>query len=264
MKENRVKPFQKYTLGFHQYQVENILEISFEGTEEFHSSFNVTLQEKINEDQTKNWLINKVEISSFSSENKFIEILHVLEQNSYPLEVKVDEKGCFLGAVNHQKNIENWKRKTANLQYEYQNIAVFRNQYLLALEDETNFYANKRKEPLWNLLLFAPSYLNTGDKTQESIVWNIKGIGDVVCTGIISAEQKAYGFEALFVSTIQVPEELAIALKNKYPYQLDQYQLELTIKMEYNSKEKHYSSKEANFLLSNEAKTAYHERITMT
>ncbi len=264
MVKTRVKPFQKYTSGIHDYQVENALEIQFGEAKGFYSSYTITLQEKINEDETKNWLIDKVEDSSFPSENKFMEILHVLEQSSYPLQIKVDEKGNFLGIVDHQKNIEDWKQKTAGLQEKYENVDVFRNQYLTAFEDEAGFYKNKLKEPFWNLLLFAPHYVDNGEKTHESVVWNIKGIGDVECTGTISAEQRDFGFEALFTSEIKVPETIKEELEKKYPYQTGQYQVKLNIKMEYNSRKKQYSTKKADFILSDGKKTVYRETITMT
>ncbi|MCA6067585.1 hypothetical protein JI747_010380 [Chryseobacterium sp. RG1] len=264
MVETRVKPFQKYTSVIHDYQVENALEIQFGESKGFYSSYKITLQEEINEDQTKNWQIDKVEDSSFPSENKFMEILHVLEQDSYPLQIKVDEKGNFLEAVGHQKNIEDWKQKTAGLQEKYDNVDVFRNQYLVAFEDEAGFYKNKLKEPFWNLLLFAPHYVDNGKKTNESIVWNIKGIGDVECTGVISAEQRDYGFEAFFTSEIKAPEIIKEELDKKYPYQKGQYQMKLNIKMEYNSRKKQYSTKKADFILSDGEKTVYRETITMT
>ncbi|MBP1167784.1 MULTISPECIES: hypothetical protein [unclassified Chryseobacterium] len=264
MVETRVKPFQKYTSGIHDYQVENALEIQFGEEKGFYSSFKITVQEKINEDHTKNWLIEKVEDSSFPSENKFMEILHILEQSSYPLEIKVDEKGSFLGAVDHQKNIESWKLKTAGLQEKYQNVDVFRNQYLSALEDEAGFYKNKQKEPFWNLLLFAPYYVDNGGKSEESVVWNIKGIGDIECHGIISAEQREYGFESSFISEIKVPAIIKEELEKKYLYQPGQYQVKLNIEMEYNSRKKQYSKKKADFILSDGEKTVYRETITMT
>ncbi|WP_426278893.1 hypothetical protein ACN9MN_06600 [Chryseobacterium sp. S-02] len=263
MVEARVKPFQKYTSEIHDYQVENALEIQFGEAKGFYSSYKITLQEKTNEDHTKNWLIDKVEDSSFPSENKFMEILHVLEQSSYPLEIKVDEKGNFLEAVNHQKNIESWKQKTSGLKEKYQNVDVFRNQYLSAFEDEPVFYKNKLKEPFWNLLLFAPHYLDNGEKTHESIVWNIKGIGDVECVGTICAEQRDYGFESFFTSEIKVPETIKDELDKKYLYQKGQYQVKLTIKMEYNSRKKQYSTKKADFILSDGEKTVYRETIAM-
>ncbi|WP_431611181.1 hypothetical protein [Chryseobacterium sp. 'Rf worker isolate 10'] len=264
MVETRVKPFQRYTSGIHHYQVENALEIQFGEAKGFYSSFKIVLQEKVNEDHTKNWLIEKAEDSSFPSENKFMEILHVLEQSSYPLEIKVDEKGSFLSAADHQKNIENWKLKTAGLQEKYQNVDVFRNQYLSAYEDEAGFYKNKLKEPFWNLLLFAPYYVDNGGKNEESIMWNIKGIGDVECLGIIIAEQREYGFDALFTSEIKVPEIIQKELDKKYLYQAGQYKVKLQIEMEYNSHKKQYSKKKADFILSDGEKTVYRETITMT
>ncbi len=264
MVETRVKPFQKYTSGIHHYQVENALEIQLGEAKGLYSSFKITLLEKVNEDLTKSWLIEKVEDSPFLSENKFMEILHVLEQSTYPVEIKVDEKGSFICAADHQKNIENWKLKTSNLQEKYQNINVFRNQYLSALEDEAGFYKNKLKEPFWNLLLFAPYYVDNGGKNEESIVWNIKGIGDVECRGIIIAEQREYGFEAFFTSEIKIPETIKKELDTKYLYQAGQYQIRLYIEMEYNSYKKQYSKKKADFILSDGEKTVYRETITMT
>ncbi|MPS65593.1 MAG: hypothetical protein DI622_17840 [Chryseobacterium sp.] len=264
MVETRVQPFQKYSSGIHDYQVENALEIQFGEAKGFYSSYRITLQEKVNEDQTKNWLIDKVEDSSFPSENKFMEILHVLEQSSYPLEIKVDEKGNFLGAVDHQKNIENWKSKTSGLQEKYNNVDVFRNQYLTTFEDEAVFYKNKLKEPFWNLLLFVPHYVDNGEKTYESIVWNIKGIGDIECKGTISAEQRDYGFQALFTSEIKVSDVIKEELDKKYKYQAEQYQVKLIIKMEYNSRKKQYFTKKAEFILSGGERTVYRETVTMT
>lgn len=264
MVETRVKPFQKYTSETHQYQVENALEIQFGEAKGFYSSFKITLQEKVNEDHTKNWEIEKMEDSPFPSENKFMEILHVLEQSSYPAEIKVDEKGSFLGAADHQKNIEDWKFKTAGLQEKYQNADVFRNQYLTTFEDEAVFYKNKLKEPFWNLLLFAPYYVDNGERNDESIVWNIKGIGDVECTGIIIAKQREYGFEAFFTSEIKVPVHIKEELDKKYLYQTGSYQVKLNIQMEYNSRKKQYSKKSADFILSDGEKTVYRETITMT
>ncbi|WPO92259.1 hypothetical protein [Chryseobacterium sp. HR92] len=264
MVETRVKPFQKYALGTHDYHVENALEIQFGEAKGFYSSYRITLQEKENEDHTKNWLIEKVDDSSFPSENKFMEILFILEQSSYPLEIKVDEKGSFLRAADHHKNIENWKLKTAGLQEKYQNAEVFRNQYLAAFEDEAGFYKNKLKEPFWNLLLFAPYYVDNGGENPESIVWNIKGIGDVECSGVIRAEQRDYGFNAFFTSEIKVPETLQKELEKKYLYQMEHYQVKLSIEMEYNSRKKQYSKKKADFILSDGEKTVYRETITMT
>lgn len=264
MVETRVKPFQKYTSGTHDYYVENALEIQFGEVKGFYSSFRITLQEKENEDHTKNWLIEKVDDSSFPSENKFMEILYILEQSSYPLEIKVDEKGSFLGAADHQKNIENWKLKTAALQEKYQNAEVFIDQYLSAFEDEAGFYKNKLKEPFWNLLLFAPYYVDNGGENPESIVWNIKGIGDVECSGVINAEQRDYGFNAFFTSEIKVPNNIQEELHKKYLYHAGHYQVKLSIEMEYNSRKKQYSKKKADFILSDGERTVYRETITMT
>lgn len=264
MVETRVKPFQKYISGIHNYQVESVLEIHFGEAKGFYSSCKIMLEEKINEDHTKNWLIQKVDDSSFPSENKFMEILHILEQSSYPLEIKVDERGDFLGAADHQKNIENWKLKTAGLQEKYQNADVFRNQYLAAFEDEAAFYKNKLKEPFWNLLLFAPYYVDNGGKNNESIIWNIKGIGDIECAGIIHAEQREYGFDAFFTSEANVQDHIKEELAKKYPYLTGQYQVKLYIEMEYNSSKKQYSKKKADFILSDGEKTVYRETITMT
>lgn len=264
MVETRVKPFQKYTSEIHTYLVENFLEVQFGEMKAFHSSFSITIQETENGDHTKIWTIEKVDENAFPSDNKFMDILHTLEQSSYPLEIKVDEKGNFLKAADHQKNIESWKQKTAAIREKYENSEVFINQYLTTLEDEALFYKNKLKEPFWNLLLFAPYYVDNGEKTQESVVWNIKGIGDVECPGTISAEQRKYGFEALFISDIKLPETLQQELDKKYPYQTGQYLAKLNIKMEYNSRKKQYSNKKAEFTVSAGEKTVYRETITMT
>ncbi|MFZ4929803.1 hypothetical protein [Chryseobacterium sp. Mn2064] len=264
MVETRVKPFQKYPSGTHTYQVENFLEVQFGEMKGFHSSFRITIQEAGVGENTKTWTIEKVDENAFPSENKFMEILHILEQSSYPLEIKVDGKGNFLKAAAHHKNIESWKQKTSGLQEKYENSEVFRNQYLATLEDENLFYQNKLKEPFWNVLLFAPYYVDNGEKTHESMVWNIKGIGDVECPGTISAEQREYGFEALFVSEMKAPESIKEELDKKYLYQLGQYQIQLQIKMEYNSRKKQYSSKKAEFIISDGEKTVYRETITMT
>ncbi|KFF22730.1 hypothetical protein IW22_00280 [Chryseobacterium sp. JM1] len=258
MEENRVKPFQKYS-GSHIYHVENSLEVQFGEKKGFHSSCKLTIQETENEDHTKNWLIEKIEGAPLPFENDFLEILHELEQSSYPVEVKVDEKGVFLSASDHQKVVENWKQKTAGIQEKHQNAEVFRNQYLNALENESLFYTNKRKEPFWNLLFFAPSYVDNGEKTHETFTWNIKGIGDVECAGTILAEQKDYGFDAFFISEISIPTDIKEEIDKKYQHRAEQYTATLTIQMEYNSPKRQYSKKKADFSLSDGEKTVYRE-----
>jgi len=258
MEETRVKPFQKYQ-GTHLYHVEGSLQIQFGETKGFHSSCKLTIHETENEDRTKNWLIEKIEDPPLPSENSFMEILHTLEQSSYPAEIKVDEKGIFLQATNHQKNIEDWKQKTSGIQEKYHNADVFRNQYLAAFEDEEIFYRNKRKEPFWNLLLFAPSYVDNGGKNEEVMTWNIKGIGDIECVGIITAEQRDYGFDAFFMSETIVPDYIKEELGKKYLHKAEQYKAELTIHMEYNSSKKQYSKKKAEFTLSAGEKIVYRE-----
>lgn len=166
MAENQVKPFQKYS-GTHVYHVENSLEVQFGEKKGFHSSFKLSIQETENEDHTKNWRIEKIEDALLPSENDFMEVFQELEQSSYPLEIQVDVQGVFLNASNHKKNVENWKQKTTSLREKYQNADVFRNQYLKNLEDESLFYTNKLKEPFWNLLFFAPSYVDNGGKMKN-------------------------------------------------------------------------------------------------
>lgn len=258
MEENRVKPFQKFS-GTHIYHVDNALEVQFGEKKGFHSSCKINIEETENEDHTKNWLIEKLEDTPLPSENSFMEILHELEQSSYPVEVKVDEKGVFLTASNHNKNVESWKQKTAGIQEKYQNADLFRNQYLTALEDENIFYRNKLKEPFWNLLLFAPSYVDNGGKTHESFTWNIKGIGDVECTGTIIAEQRDYGFDAFFTSETILPDPIKDEIEKKYLHHAGQYKAELHIQMEYNSPKRHYSKKKADFVLSDGDKILYRE-----
>jgi hypothetical protein len=259
MEENLVKPFQKYSSEVHTYQAENSLEIRFGETKGFHSSYKITLQETENEDQTKNWQIEKIEDAPLPSETNFMEILHELEQNSYPEKIKVDEKGIFLNSMDHQKNIENWKQKTQDIHKKYDNSEVFRDQYLTAMEDEELFYKNKLKEPFWNLLLFAPSYIDNGGEAQESITWNIKGIGNIECPGIISAEQRDYGFDAFFTSEKIVPENIKEEIDKKYLHQAKQYKAELRIQMQYSSQKRQYAKKKADFILSDGDKIVYQE-----
>jgi hypothetical protein len=259
MEENQVKPFQKYSSDAHIYQAENSLEIRFGETKGFHSSYKVVLQETQNEDQTKNWMIEKIEEAPLPSENSFIEILHELEQNSYPVTIKVDEKGVFLNAVDHQKNIERWKQKTNGIHEKYTNSEVFIDQYLTAMEDEHTFYTNKLKEPFWNLLLFAPDYVDNGGENQESIIWNIKGIGNIECNGIIRAEQRDYGFDAFFTSKTVLPTNIKEEINKKYGCQAGQYNAELGIQMQYNSQKKQYAKKKADFILSDGDKIVYQE-----
>ncbi|HCA05646.1 hypothetical protein [Chryseobacterium sp.] len=258
MEENRVKPFQKYS-GTHVYHVENSLEVQFGEKKGFHSSCKLNILETENEDQTKNWLIEKIEDAPLPSENSFMEILNELEQSSYPVEVKVDEKGVFISGSDHHKIVENWKQKTAGIQEKYQNADVFRNQYLSALEDESLFYRNKLKEPFWNLLFFAPSYVDNGGKTHETFIWSIKGIGDVECTGTILAEQRDYGFDAYFTSEISIPTDIKEEIDKKYQHKTEQYKATLTIQMEYNSPKRQYSKKKADFILSDGEKILYRE-----
>ncbi|PIF47698.1 hypothetical protein CLU96_4767 [Chryseobacterium sp. 52] len=258
MEENRVKPFQKYS-GTHIYHVESSLEIQFGEKKGFHSSCKLNIQETENEDKTKNWLIEKIEDAPLPSENNFMEILHILEQSSYPVEVKVDEKGVFLNASDHQKNIESWKQKTSGIQEKYQNSDLFRNQYLNALEDENLFYRNKLKEPFWNLLFFAPSFVDNGGQNQESMTWNMKGIGDIECPGTITAQQRDYGFDAFFTSETIVPAHIKEEIDKKYLERGEQYKVKLNIQMEYNSPKRQYSKKKADFILSDGDKILYRE-----
>ncbi|MGG5210691.1 hypothetical protein ACQWU4_17325 [Chryseobacterium sp. MIQD13] len=259
MEENQVKPFQKYSLEEHTYQAENALEIRFGETKGFHSSYKVVIQETENDDQTKNWLVEKIEDAPLPSENNFMEILHELEKNSYPVKIKVDEKGVFLNAIDHQKNIEGWKQKTEHIHEKYDNSELFRNQYLAVFEDEELFYKNKLKEPFWNLLLFAPSYVDNGGKNQESIAWNIKGIGNIECPGIIRAEQRDYGFDAFFTSETIIPDNIKEEIDKKYLRQAGQYKAELTIQMQYNSRKRQYAKKKADFIILDGDKIVYQE-----
>ncbi|KFF08565.1 hypothetical protein [Chryseobacterium luteum] len=259
MEENQVKPFQKYSSEVHTYQVENTLEVRFGETKGFHSSCRVTLQETENEDQTRDWLIEKIEDTPLPSENNFMEILHELEKSSYPVKIKVDEKGVFLNATDHQKNIESWKQKTEGIHEKYPNCDLFRSQYLAAFEDEELFYKNKLKEPFWNLLFFAPSYVDNGGENQESITWNIKGTGNIQCSGIIRAEQRDYGFEAFFTSQTVVPDTIKEEINKKYSRQAGPYKAELTIQMQYNSRKKQYAKKKADFILSDGDEIVYQE-----
>lgn len=258
MEANRVKPFQKYP-GTHVYHVEDSLEVQFGEKKGFHSSCKLHIEETENEDQTKNWLIDKIEDVPLPSENSFTEILYELEKSSYPVRIKVDEKGVFLNPINHSEHVENWKQKTAGLMEKYQNANVFRDQYLIALEDENTFYRNKLKEPFWNLLMFAPSYADNGEKTDESFTWNIKGIGNIECPGTITAEQREYGFDAFFNSEIIVPDHLKEELDKKYSHQPGTYKAELNIQMEYNSPKRQYSKKKADFMISDGEKIVYRE-----
>ncbi|KFF25100.1 hypothetical protein [Chryseobacterium vrystaatense] len=262
MEENKVKPFQKYS-GTHVYHVENSLEVQFGEKKGFHSSCKLNIQETENEDHTKNWLIEKIEDAPLLSENPFMEVLHELEQSFYPLEIHVDEQGVFLNASDHKKNVENWKQKTANLHEKYENADVFRNQYLRDLEDEHLFYTNKQKEPFWNLLFFAPSYVDNGGKNDESIEWNIKGIGAIECTGTIIAEQRDYGFDSFFNSEIIIPAHLKEEIDKKYLPKTSVYKATLTIQMEYNSPKRQYSKKKAEFTLSDGEKILYREISSM-
>lgn len=258
MEENRVKPFQKYS-GTHIYHVDSSLEVQFGEKKGFHSSCKIHIEETENEDQTKNWLVDKIEDAPLPSENSFMEILHELEKSSYPVKIKVDEKGVFLNAAEHNRNVENWKQKTAGIQEKYQNADIFRNQYLAAMEDENIFYGNKLKEPFWNLLMFAPSYVDNGGKTNEAFTWNIKGIGDIECPGTITAEQRDYGFDAFFTSEVTVPDHLKEEIDKRYMYQPGAYKAELHIQMEYNSPKRQYSKKKADFMISDGEKIVYWE-----
>ena len=264
MEENRVKPFQKYSSEAYTYQVENMLEIRFGETKGFHSSYKVTLEETENEDRTKTWTIEKTEDTPLPSENNFMEILHELEKSSYPVKIQVDEKGVFLKAADHQKYIESWKQKTEGIHEKYGNCDLFREQYLTALENEELFYKNKYKEPFWNLLLFAPSYVDNGGKNPESVVWHIKGIGNLECTGIIRAEQRDYGFDSFFTSEIHVPDTIKEEINKKYLRQAGQYKAELTIQMQYLSRKKRYAEKKAAFILSDRDETVYQETSSIT
>ncbi|KMQ59256.1 hypothetical protein ACM46_19160 [Chryseobacterium angstadtii] len=263
MEENRVQPFQKYLSGNHLYHVENLLEVHFAETKGFHSSCKVSIQETENEDGTKNWQIEKTEDVPLPSENHFMEILHELEEKSYPISIKVDEKGSFLSAADHKKYVEEWKQKTASIQEKYQNAEIFRNFYLSALEDESTYYQNQFKEPFWNLLLFAPSYADNGGDSEESIRWNIKGIGNIDCRGNLTAEQREYGFDAFFRSESTAPEHIKEELNRKYLQRAEQYQAELTIQMEYNSPKKQYTKKKAEFILRNGDQIVYREISSM-
>lgn len=65
-----VKPFQKYVLGSHTYQVKYFTEMNFGN---FKKSFKITINETENEDYTNNWLIDKHEDGFVFSENSFLE-----------------------------------------------------------------------------------------------------------------------------------------------------------------------------------------------
>ncbi|MFN1216968.1 hypothetical protein ACKW6Q_08285 [Chryseobacterium kwangjuense] len=258
MEENRVKPFQKYS-GTHVYHMDDSLEVQFGEKKGFHSSCKLNIEETENEDQTKNWLIEKIEDTPLPSENRLMEVFHELEKSSYPVKIRVDEKGIFLNAADHNQNVENWKQKTAGLPEKSQHADLFRNQYLSVLEDEKIFYRKKLKEPFWNLLLFAPYYADNGEKTNESFTWNIKGIGDIECPGTITAEQRDYGFDAFFNSEITVPDQLKEEIDKKYSHHPGTYKAELNIHMEYNSPKRQYSKKKADFMISDGEKIVYRE-----
>ncbi|MBQ0152590.1 MAG: hypothetical protein KBS61_06825 [Chryseobacterium sp.] len=198
--EEKVKPFQKYSSEKKFYKVENSLEINFGSKRDFQSSFEISIEENNNDDQTKNWQINKIENEIQILENPFMEILHKMEQNTYPLSIKVDDRGIFIEAMNHTKHIESWKIKTKKWTNQYDNTEKFITQYLVNLENEELFFKNKYKEAFWSLLMFVPSYQNNGSKTEESIKWFIKGIDFIKCDGIIRADKRDYGFSSQFVS----------------------------------------------------------------
>jgi hypothetical protein len=254
-----VKPFQKYVPGSHTYQVEYSTEMNLGNLKKYQSSFKIIINETENEDHTKNWLIDKHEDGFVFSENSFIEILQKLEQCSYPLTIKVDDRGVFLRTIYHHKSVEKWKSKTLEGSEKYDNFEIFRSQYLIIMENEELFYKNKLREPFWNLLLFAPSYMNNGDRNNESIIWNIKGIGNVQCDGSIKAEKRNYGFEAYFTSKVTGDELLTKKLNEKYSASTNQFNIELNINMEYNSSKKQYIKKKAVFILSDGEKILYRE-----
>ena len=259
-----VKPFQKCAPDINTFQVEYFMEINLGNLKKYQYSFKITINETENEDQTKDWRIDKMGDDLSISDNSFLEILQKLEQCSYPLTVKVDDRGVFLGAVDHHKSIENWKSKSLQNSEKYDNFKVFRSQYLTTMENEELFYKNKLKEPFWNLLLFAPSYMNNGDRNKESIDWNIKGIGIVQCNGSIIAEKRNYGFEAYFTSETIMDELLTKKLNEKYSGSPKQFNIELQINMEYNSSKKQYIKKKAVFILSDGEKILYRETCSIT
>lgn len=259
-----VKPFQKYLPDIHTYQVEYSMEMNLGNIKKYQSSFDIIIKETENDDQSKDWRILKIGDNLSISDNSFLEILQKLEHCSYPLTIKVDDRGVFLGAVDHPKSVENWKSKTLEDSEKYDNFEVFRSQYLTIMENEELFYKNKLREPFWNLLLYAPSYKNNGDRNNESISWDIKGIGNLQCDGSIKAEKRNYGFEAYFTSETIIDESLTKKLNEKYSGSSKQFNIELNINMEYNSFKKKYIKKKAVFIVSEGEKILYREIISIT
>ncbi len=257
--ENSVQPFQKYGSSKQIFDVDNSLEVNFGDKRGIISSFKMSIAETENNDKTKNWLIEKIEEDVSLFENPFMEILNKLEQSSYPLEIKVDDRGVFLKAKDHKKTVENWKLKTESLKESYNNADAFLNQYLSALESDDLFYENKFKEPFWNLLFFAPSYLDNGMVHKEKITWFIKSLGEVECEGSIKAVRKDFGFESIFKSEFNLPENLILELNKKYKYTAKDYKVILNISMNYNSSKKYYFTRSAEFTILEDDKILYQE-----
>ena len=189
------------------------------------------IHEEENEDETKNWQINKIEEESEEYKNIFMEVLHFMEKSTYPLVVKVDDRGVFLEAIEHSKNVERWKKRVETLGKKYNNVDQFIHPYLETMQNEELFYKNKYKESFWNLFFFAPTYINTGYRNEESIVWNLKTIGDIECAGILRAEKKNYGFDSHFISEIETEKDLTDLLNKKFSKRLLSYKIELNIRM---------------------------------
>ena len=96
------------------------------------------------------------------------------------------------------------------------------------------------------------------------MVWHIKGIGNLECTGIIRAEQREYGFDSFFTSEIHIPDTIKEEINKKYLRQAGQYKAELTIQMQYLSRKKRYAEKKAAFILSDRDETVYQETSSIT
>ncbi|CAM3750006.1 hypothetical protein FLGE108171_13275 [Flavobacterium gelidilacus] len=227
--------------------------------------FNKTEDERI-------YIINKEKINNLPvQENEFLSIQEEFEALNFPIKIKTDYKGHFIGIHDHETWLAEWDLKAEEvieMHEDPERARSVKNKYFDVIKDENFFTKNKFKQPSWNIFFFNPPIDNVNLPDLGTILnWNIQAIGTIPCVGrtaILNPESKEIIIS--FDSTQKLSHNIIENLKSKIKADIrwDEQRVKLHTESHFDTVEKKVKKKTAYFQFMIKDIISYTEDVTIT
>lgn len=227
--------------------------------------FNKTEDERV-------YIINKEVINTIPvQENEFLSIQEKFENLNFPIKIKTDYKGQFIGIYDHDTWLAEWNLKAEALVFNHKHserMTIIKDNYFESIKNEEVFTKNKFKQPAWNIFFFNPPIDNVNLPDIGTILnWHIKAIGTIPCVGrttVLNPEAKEIIIS--FNSTQKLSHNIVEKLKQtiKSDIRWDEQRVKLYTESHFDTYEKKVKKKTAYFQFLINDVISYSEDVTIT